>query len=242
MINQIPKILHFIWFGYTPNYVNFCIKHFKQLNPDFKINFVHRTSKQLENIYFNKQINDQNDKLIFNTIDGIINKTYYKELVEQQIAFLNRFGDIPFIQLFADVFRMELLNKFGGIYLDCDTFPIKPFDEQILSYNNFCVWDNVHNIKEKNNYFIGSTGKEFIENYFSDKIIPLFLTNNYMLKLQMKKPFDFQIRRIKFFTLKLKNSDFNINDKNYIEHYSDFSWGRKKVEFTKFDQLYKYEK
>jgi mannosyltransferase OCH1-like enzyme len=22
---KIPKILHFIWFGYTPNYVTFCI-------------------------------------------------------------------------------------------------------------------------------------------------------------------------------------------------------------------------
>jgi hypothetical protein len=94
----------------------------------------------------------------------------------------------------------------------------------------------VHNIKEKNNYFIGSDGKDFIDNYFSDKLTPVFLTNNYMLKSQYNKPFDFKLRRIKFFTLKLSNVDFN-NNENYIEHYSDFTWGRKKVEFTRFDTL-----
>jgi mannosyltransferase OCH1-like enzyme len=32
---MIPKILHFIWFGYIPNYVNFCINNFKRVNPSF---------------------------------------------------------------------------------------------------------------------------------------------------------------------------------------------------------------
>jgi mannosyltransferase OCH1-like enzyme len=44
-MDKIPKILHFIWFGYMPNYVNFCIENYKNINPDFKINFVHRTPK-----------------------------------------------------------------------------------------------------------------------------------------------------------------------------------------------------
>ena len=235
-MDKIPKILHFIWFGYMPNYVSFCIENFKKINPTFQINFVHRTPKQLENIYFENKIENEIDQLIFNIINGILNTTYYYELTKQQRLFLSRFGNIPFIQLLADIFRMELLNKYGGIYLDCDTFPIKKFDDEILSYKNFCVWADVHNVKEKNNYFIGSNGKDFIDNYFSDKLTPLFLTNNFMLKLQNKKPFDFKLRRIKFFALKLSNNDFD-DDKNYIEHYSDFTWGRKKVEFTKFDFL-----
>lgn len=233
---KIPKILHFIWFGYTPNYVTFCIQNFKDINPEFKINFVHYTPQQLESIYFTKNINTELDKLIYDVIDDILYKTHYSELINQQYEFLNRFGNIPFIQLLADIFRVELINRYGGIYLDCDTFPIKPFDDNILSTESFCVVDDIYNTKEKNNYFMGSNKTTFISNYFSSSLTSLYLTNNYMLKTQMKKPFDFQLRRIKFFTTTLKTTDFT-NKTNYIEHYSDFSWGRKMVQFTKFDNL-----
>ena len=237
-MHNIPKILHFIWFGYMPNYVNFCIQQFTNTNKDFKINFVHYTPLQLESLYFNKNIITENDALLYKTIDGILNKTLYNELVIQQQNFLQLFGNIPFIQLLADVFRLELLNTYGGIYLYCDIFPIKPFDDYVLSYGNFCVYDTVYGLKEKNNYFIASTGQNFLTNYFSPELKPFYLSNNYMLKLQNKKPFDFQIRRIKFFSCKLKMSDFS-DSTNYIEHYSDFSWGRKKVVFTRFDDIFR---
>jgi hypothetical protein len=51
------------------------------------------------------------------------------------------------------------------------------------------------------------------------------------------KPIDYWIRRIKFFKCKLTSIDFNNINENYIEHYSEFSWGKNKVPKTKFDDL-----
>ena len=63
-----------------------------------------------------------------------------------------------------------------------------------------------------------------------------------MLNKDKRKPFSFMLRRIKFFSCKLSDSDFSDDEKkncNYIEHYSDFTWGRGKVEKTKFDSVFK---
>ena len=64
--------------------------------------------------------------------------------------------------------RFYLLDKYGGIYLDCDTFPVKPFDDLLLQneffacrsfigkndiYDDICAYDI---------FFIGSMpGKAF---------------------------------------------------------------------------------
>ena len=139
--------------------------------------------------------------------------------------------------MFCDILRLELLNAFGGIYVDCDTFSIRPFDDKLLKLDNFCVYDKIGSFCEINNYFIGSN-RIYIDNYF-DNLTPLYQTNNFMIKRHFNRPLDFQIRKIKFFAGKLNHSDFK--DKancNYIEHYSDFTWGRKKVQFTKFDKLF----
>ena len=36
--------------------------------------------------------------------------------------------------MFSDVFRLYLLNKYGGIYLDLDIEWKKPFDDDILNH------------------------------------------------------------------------------------------------------------
>jgi len=38
----------------------------------------------------------------------------------------------------ADYLRFNLLTKYGGIYCDLDCYPLKPFDDDILS-EPFCV-------------------------------------------------------------------------------------------------------
>lgn len=35
--------------------------------------------------------------------------------------------------------RLELLNTFGGLYVDCDTLPMRPFDDKLLSLAQFTV-------------------------------------------------------------------------------------------------------
>lgn len=37
----------------------------------------------------------------------------------------------------SDALRFYLLDTYGGIYLDCDTFPVKPFDDRLLNMDYF---------------------------------------------------------------------------------------------------------
>lgn len=57
---------------------------------------------------------------------------------------------------------MEILNEYGGIYVDCDTFPIKPFDDRLSCKNFIAQHDykigygkNAKYVKYIDNYFIG---------------------------------------------------------------------------------------
>lgn len=235
---MIQNILHFIWIGPQVSYVNQSINSYKALNKNFKINYIHYQPIQLENIYFNKYITTKNDKIVYNLLIKIFNKIEYYNIIIRQILFFKMFGNIPFLQLFCDILRLELLNIYGGIYVDCDTFAMKPFDSYILNLNNFCVYDKIEDFCEINNYFIGSNKEKHIDNYFNG-LTPLYQTNNYMLKSHFKKPLDYQIRRIKFLTNKLSINDFkNVKTNNYIEHYSDFTWGKKKIQYTQFDKLF----
>ncbi|AYV81026.1 MAG: hypothetical protein Harvfovirus14_7 [Harvfovirus sp.] len=42
----------------------------------------------------------------------------------------------------ADIARIEILERFGGVYLDADTHFIKPFDENILRANFVSAYEN----------------------------------------------------------------------------------------------------
>ena len=45
----------------------------------------------------------------------------------------------PFIVNVSDSYRYVLLKHYGGIYLDCDTFPVRPFDDSLLDHTEFDV-------------------------------------------------------------------------------------------------------
>lgn len=49
----------------------------------------------------------------------------------------------------SDAFRFYLLNKYGGIYLDLDTFPVNAFDDALLRYPGFTV----NHMKHRRDYF-----------------------------------------------------------------------------------------
>ena len=44
MNKLIPKILHFIWIGHKPNYIDYMLQAYKKVNPQFTINFVNYTN------------------------------------------------------------------------------------------------------------------------------------------------------------------------------------------------------
>ena len=125
---MIPKKIFFIWIGNNiPKYVDFSINTFKNTNPDFNIELIHienlKTSDNIDVIETKEKLKDKNSEL-------------YK-IYDSKWKYKNLYTDIGKNVHFSDVFRIHIINKYGGIYLDCDTFPLKPFDDKLLSHNCF---------------------------------------------------------------------------------------------------------
>lgn len=209
--------MHFIWFGTKPSYCDFAIDNFKHINPTFIIKTYFKSVQQIEHIALDNIIEDDIDidirKCIFEIFDK---KSKYAEQVKRS----KNIFKMHFIQVLADIFRLYILNKYGGIYLDCDTFPLKPFDNKLLEYKQFVVSRHMiySNSIIPDYYFIGKDVQTpDISAYFT---VPQLL-------LQTKKswwnnPFYIQ-NKINFFKcreipIKYKNTDF------YIEHYNDNTW------------------
>ena len=125
---MIPKRLIFIWLGSElPDYGKFCIESFKKVNPDFEIMLVNEVDMN------NIKSQDLKDCI------GIINSdksTLYKHLTTRNWVKKNLDSPIGNIVAISDAFRFYLLNKYGGIYLDVDTFPVNKFDDALLSHPN----------------------------------------------------------------------------------------------------------
>lgn len=215
---MIKKILHFIWFGNDiPSYVNFSIDNFSIINSDFKIHFLNYTINQIENI----KINNIDDYILKNTIEQILkHEKKYKEIIDHC-----KINKLKFIQVLSDIYRLEILNYYGGIYLDCDCFPLKKFDEDLLYNNQFIVQRHFNqNYIENDNYFIGSImNNEKLFNIFNNKldknIKKIIQTEkgqyNSIKYLQLKK---------KFIECKLKIGESFSNSDFYIDHYSLKTW------------------
>jgi len=128
-ISMIPKRLIFIWLGSElPLHATCCIDAFKKVNPDFEVMVVNELDPYHSN---NEDLNDcirlvNSDE--YNLYKHMTVRPYAKNHLQQ-----TKIGRITAL---TDGFRMYLLNKYGGIYLDTDTFPVKPFDDRILSYED----------------------------------------------------------------------------------------------------------
>lgn len=125
---MIPKQIFFIWIGDNiPKYVNFSINAFKNLNKDFTIDLIHieclETSKNIDVIETKKELENKDSKL-------------YK-IYDSKWKYDNLYTKVGKNVHFCDVFRIYIINKYGGIYLDCDTFPIRQFDDELLSHKCF---------------------------------------------------------------------------------------------------------
>ena len=202
---MIPKKLWFIWFGNRPNYVDFCIKSFRDFNSDYEINFIYK-----DNLNSLDQCN-KIDRDIIECIEWIKKPSTckYKELINYDIR-----QNHPYNVLLSNILRVSIINKYGGIYLDCDTFPIKPFDDKLLSLNNFCSTTLIKGILYKGRYFFGRdihsrTDKKML---FPTRICydDLFMNDyksfrNCSLK-SVKKP-DNNLTYIEHFTVRYKEND-----------------------------------
>ncbi len=193
---MIPKKLWFIWFGKKPNYVDFCIKSFKDINPDFEINFIYKESldfKENDNI-------DLDIKMCSKWIQNPSECPYKGILLYDTSKKYNQYV------ILSDLLRVVVINKYGGIYLDCDTFPIKPFDDKLLNLNNFCITSFNNELLYKGRYFFGKCHKGKFD---TKMLFPTRLKyNNYFIECYKE-----------FQGCTLKNP-IPENNLTYIEHYS----------------------
>lgn len=174
---MIPKILHFIWIGKScPKYILENISQFSHMNLDFQVNFVCQTDYDcLDNsdaIYI-KDCIDNSTGMYLDTI------RYYQRIGRKKS------------QILSNVLRYELLNKYGGIYLDGDCIPIKPFDNKILStsfivsrmYSPACIRRDCYFMGKENNHtkwqhYINADAIDLYDPITPSKVV----LNRYMLK------------------------------------------------------------
>ena len=215
---MIPKNLFFVWIGGTvPNYCNFCVDNFKRINPEFKIHFIRYRKDDIEN-YKDLKENTEIDSVFKKTMDDVL-----YQRTRQAIRYKKNKNNKFIVVCFVNVFKINLLNTFGGIFLDLDTYPVKPFDDKILSLDSFYVKSFHRNNfeykkRDPDQYFIGckkgsnyeehrdyKTAIEHQEKYFRDN--PKFLEC-----------------RDKFFNCTLRDGERYTNEDWYIDHYSAGDW------------------
>lgn len=214
---MIPKILHFIWIGnHIPLYAMFSIQSFKKINKTFSIHFLHYTIEQIENI----DVKNDDDYLLQKAINGILCKcNKYLNIIQHC-----KCNKLLFIQLLSDIYRLEILNFYGGIYLDCDCFPKRPFDDEILSYEQFIVQRHFsNNSLENDNYFIGTQNGKKLWDIFDKSCI-----KNTKKIIQTERNWYNNIKYLKlkkkFIDCKLQIGETFSTKDFYIDHYSLKTW------------------
>jgi len=168
---MIPKQAFFIWIGETPSYTDFVINTFREVNPTFTFNLIHLPEEVIVNKEFHKAIYNNNDivdaiEFSYDCIEKTLtynrNNKYYKYIkmiTDKKNVFLRR----GFSTYFSDILRLEIIERMGGIYLDLDTFPIKPFDDELLKLDHFNAIITKKNCREF--FFFGA--KKGINSWFT---------------------------------------------------------------------------
>jgi mannosyltransferase OCH1-like enzyme len=215
-IFMIPKQLFFIWFGDNkPNYVDFAVNAFKKVNSDFNIELIYEKdpfSSSNEDIKYCCDIVDH--KIHIEKYDNRLKSEWFVQQYKNNKR-----------QRLCDIFREYLINKYGGIYLDCDTFPVKPFDDDLLNHSSFIATSYVRSINRiiTDNYFFGQVkGNDEIGMYDNMEGI---VNGKYHLPCENiinNKDKKFLHLKNKFFKLELKYGESFSN--GYIDHYNFKDW------------------
>jgi len=211
---MIPKNLFFLWFGDDPipKYAENVIRTYKEVNPDYMVKLY------LKNI---KEIEEEKTK------DDILDKARKEAIVNKLKFFPNK----PFIILLSVAYRKLIVNKYGGIYLDLDTFPIRPFDDLLLNRDCFTC-NKVENKKfiKRDIFFFGAkSGKLDLEN----------ATNLFPTRIAKDKD---KVLAYKFFNGTIKYGEKVGNSAfQYIDHYCDYTWkpGANRITPCKYDEMLK---
>lgn len=118
-----------LWFGKElPENFEYVKNAYQLANPDFNIKVYHELDIKHSS---NPDIKECREMIMRgnNKYSMIFDAPHFKG---------NQYtDDVVFNTCFSDTFRCFLIDKYGGIYVDCDTFPAKSFDEKLLSHKKF---------------------------------------------------------------------------------------------------------
>jgi FkbM family methyltransferase len=148
---EIPKIIHILFFGETDfyNFHHRCIHSMLQYMPDYEI-WIHNSKEPVNNKYW-----DDIKKHI------TIKKT---EVPQQYDGY-----DLKYFQYKADVLRLEVLYNYGGVYLDLDMLIVKPFHDVFKSGHSFYISKEKQGQDCLINAFLASKPKnEFIKLWLNE--------------------------------------------------------------------------
>lgn len=95
------------------------------------------------------------DKVIFRSIRRVERNCPSDGYLRRQLMFYG--NKASFIQVLSDIVRIELLNEFGGIYMDCDTFPLKKFPVELLTKDFFIARRDTGGGYFLDNFFMGKS-------------------------------------------------------------------------------------
>ena len=224
---MIENNIFFIWLGdVVPNYALFAVDAFKMANQSFNIQLVHKTTADIEHPIVENEV----DQCFLDSIRTAIGKyevpLHYQEYIDNQRRLYGK--DIRFVQLLSDIFRVQLVNSLGGIYLDCDTFPNRPFDNQLLE-DDFCVARHYSKtFVSQDNYFFGCKKKSSIDDFLIPLPYKCFGKQKYRLICQtipsIQANVKFIYQKSLFYRQQLQYKPNLFNDSFYINHYSRENW------------------
>ena len=224
MNDSIPKNIFMIWLGdNVPDYAKFSADAYAKANPAFNVQLIHFTLMQLEDIY-SKENTVGIEQVLHKSMQVVLQKSnlpkdnmYVKLLAHQKQLYGS---SVRFVQILSDIFRLMLVSTFGGIYVDCDTFPMKPFDDTLLQLKCFTVSRHYNNSLSNDgnnvgddNYFLGSVPG--VEDYQAKLLLQTY--NKWWINIP------YIHNKKLFYELKLQYKP-NTNQPMYIEHYCDGNW------------------
>lgn len=83
---------------------------------------------------------------------------------------VNNFWNIKSIAHRSDLLRLNLLNKYNGVWADATTFCTKPLNTWIHPYTDFFAFNKPSNTKQMANWFLYSKRKNYIIEKMTDSL------------------------------------------------------------------------
>ena len=235
---DIPNNIHFIWIGsIIPKKYFDTIINCKKINTNYNV-YLWVDDKSINTEIYNSLIDH---KLIVNHIYTELNNPEIEMFNNTIINYLNQHENYGYK---ADVIRLYVVYKYGGIYSDIDSVWIKPLDDNFRY--EFVTYRIDKQCSNLTNSFFGFNSNSII---LKNAIINLELTVNLFLSLANKnifKPFIPIISGPGYLTKIIK--DTNPTGLNYIhqgycviggpheELYSNFSRDNKSYCYQTFDK------